>query len=231
MYRVLWIILPWLIALPACTGQDSQTSPNHPPDSLINASLFTDPDSNFIGLEELDSRDRENWQKPQMVITRLGDLSDKVVADIGAGTGYFTMRLARKARRVVAIDIEQQFLDYINRRVERTPSSERLQVETRLTQPNDPSLRPEEADLVLLINTYSFIADRVDYFSKVHSGVAEGGRLVIVDFRKEPLPVGPPPEEKLHWDQIFLELDSAGFSRLEVDTTGLDYQYTVTAHR
>ena len=166
-----------------------------------------------------------------MVITRLGDLSDKVVADIGAGTGYFTMRLARKARKVIAVDIEQQFLDYINRRLERTPSSENLQVETRLTQPDDPSLNGGEADLVLLVNTYSFISDRVDYFSKVFSGLAEDGRLVVVDFRKEPLPVGPPTEDKLHWDQVFLELDSAGFKNLEVDTTGLDFQYTVTAYR
>ncbi|MBK9453859.1 MAG: hypothetical protein IPN95_31580 [Bacteroidetes bacterium] len=51
--------------------------------------LTTESDSAFEALEDLDHGDRENWQKPQMVISRLGDLSDKVVADIGAGTGYF----------------------------------------------------------------------------------------------------------------------------------------------
>lgn len=199
------------------------------PDSLTRANLFTDPDSSYESMEELDSNDRENWQKPQMVISRLGDLSDKVVADIGAGTGYFTMRLARKAQKVIAVDIEQQFLDYINRRLERTPSSEQLNVEARLTEPDDPQLADGEADLVFIVNTYAFIVNRVAYFSKVHRGIRDGGRLVVVDFQAEPLPVGPPTEDKVSWELVRAELDSSGFHDIIVDSTGLDYQYTVTA--
>lgn len=224
-------ILCLALLAPACTSSSGEPDGGMANDSLINAHLFSDPDSTFDGMEDMDSGDRENWQKPQMVISRLGDLSDKVVADIGAGTGYFTMRLARKAQKVIAIDIEQQFLDYINRRLKKTSPRDHLQVETRLTQPDDPSLSPSEADLVLLINTYSFISNRVDYFSKVQSGIRKGGRLVVVDFKKEPLPVGPPPEEKVRWQEVFMELDSAGFTDLTVDSVGLDYQYTVTGYK
>ena len=200
-------------------------------DSLTRANLFSDPDASFESFEELDSNDRENWQKPQIVLSRLGDLSNKVVADIGAGTGYFTMRLARKAQKVIAIDIEQQFLDYINRRLERTHSSKRLNVETRLTQADNPDLAQGEADLVFIVNTYPFIANRVAYFSKVYQGINAKGRLVVVDFRARPLPVGPPTEEKVAWQLVQRELDSAGFHKIIIDTTGLDYQYTITAHK
>lgn len=226
----IFLLLCLVLLAPSC--KQTATEPGGMVnDSLINAHLFSDPDSTFDGMEDIDSRDRENWQKPQMVISRLGDLSDKVVADIGAGTGYFTMRLARKAQRVIAIDIEQKFLDYIKRRLDKSSPRDHLQVETRLTQPDDPSLRESEADLVLLINTYSFISNRVDYFSKVQSGIRKGGRLVVVDFKKEPLPVGPPSEDKVRWQEVFMELDSAGFTDLQIDSTGLDYQYTVTAFK
>lgn len=193
--------------------------------------LTTESDSAFEALEDLDHGDRENWQKPQMVISRLGDLSDKVVADIGAGTGYFTMPLARKARKVIAIDIEQDFLDYINRRLSHNTDKNNLNVETRLVKPEDPMLKEGEADLVLIVNTYGFISNRVAYFSKVRKGLKPDGKLVVIDFKKEPLPVGPPTETKFASTQVSAELDSAGFRTVTVDFTSLEYQYTLTAEK
>lgn len=202
------------------------------PDSVNGQlALTTETDSAFEAMEELNHGDRENWQKPQMVISRLGDLSDKVVADIGAGTGYFTMPLARKARKVIAIDIEQDFLDYINRRLSHSPDRKSLNVETRLVKPEDPMLAPAEADLVLIVNTYNYIGHRVDYFRKVWKGLKADGRLVVIDFKKEPLPVGPPTESKLEVTQVSAELDSAGFRTLTVDHVSLQYQYTLTAEK
>lgn len=177
----------------------------------------------------LAGRDRENWQKPQMVIARLGDLSDKTVADIGAGTGYFSIRLARKADKVIAIDINPDNLADIDRRISKARDRSHLNVETRLTETDDPSLKPGEADMVLIVNTYPYIQDRVEYFSKVLSGLAKGGSLVVIDFKSAPLPVGPALEDKLHHQQVVAELDSAGFEHLIIDTTSLQYQYTVTA--
>lgn len=194
----------------------------------VVAPLATVNDSVAHELMTMDNADRENWQKPQIVISRLGDLSDKVVADIGAGTGYFTMPLARKAQKVIAVEIEQQYLDYINRRLSRTPDKEGLNVETRLTAPNDPALKAGEADLVLVVNTYAFIESRVDYFQRVHKGTAAGGKVVVVDFKKEPLPVGPPMEEKVEPGLVIGELEAAGFEHVGTDVTSLDYQYIVT---
>ncbi|RMF57468.1 MAG: class I SAM-dependent methyltransferase, partial [Calditrichaeota bacterium] len=77
---------------------------------------------------------REEWQKPDWVIEQLGDLQDKVVADIGAGTGYFSFRIAKKAQKVIAIDIDERFLNYI----EEKNKTLQLPVETRLVEPDDP---------------------------------------------------------------------------------------------
>ncbi len=222
-----------LVLAAGCTsGSQDQ---NYDGDSLQlpvdQQQLTTESDSAFEALEDLDRGDRENWQKPQMVISRLGDLSDKVVADIGAGTGYFSMPLARKAKKVIAIDIEQQFLDYIRRRLDHTPDKASLNIEPRLTTADDPKLAPGEADLVLIVNTYPYISNRVAYFSKVWKGLKPDGRLVVIDFKKEPLPVGPAPEDKMDAKEISAELDSAGFRTLTVDYTSLDYQYTITAEK
>jgi ubiquinone/menaquinone biosynthesis C-methylase UbiE len=226
-------ILLGLLALTACTP--SSTRDPIPPGNqfLPNGDkiLTTESDSAFEALEELDHGDRENWQKPQMVISRLGDLSDKVVADIGAGTGYFTMPLARKAKKVIAIDIEQNFLDYIARRLSHAKDEKSLNVETRLVKPDDPLLAAEEADVVLIVNTYGFLSNRVDYFTKVWKGMKADGKLVVIDFKKEPLPVGPPSEQKLDATQVSAELDSAGFRTVTVDFTSLEYQYTLTAEK
>jgi ubiquinone/menaquinone biosynthesis C-methylase UbiE len=219
-----------LLLVAACSPSPSEKLPESGLQGPVE-SLATETDSVFEALEDIDRGDRENWQKPQMVISRLGDLSDKVVADIGAGTGYFSMPLARKAKKVIAIDIEQQFLDYINRRLSRTPDRKALNLETRLTEPEDPSLYPSEADLVIMVNTYPFIQNRVKYFKKVWEGLKPQGKLVVIDFKKEPLPVGPPVEGKVHPRQIQAELDSAGFDLQQIDTTSLDYQFTISLQK
>lgn len=218
-----------LLLLGACSGRVE--TPTYLPPGSPNAILVTEPDSLADDFLEAYQADRENWQKPQIVISCLGDLSNKVVADIGAGTGYFTMPLARLARKVIAVDIEQQFLDHIERRIARTPESEGLNVETRFTVPDDPALKPNEVDMVLLVNTYSFIDNRVAYFKQVLQGLRPGGRVVIVDFKYENLPVGPSVEDKVQPELVRAQLDSAGFKLVKIDQNSLDYQYIVTMER
>ena len=196
-----------VLLLASCGTQDSGRIGNGHSDG---DSTYTPPSigaiDSLLQNDEMGNRDRENWQKPQMVISRLGDLSDKTVADIGAGTGYFSMRLARKAQKVIAIDIEEEFLAYINRRISSTRDGSKLNVETRLTVGDDPKLEPGEADLVLIVNTYPYIGNRVQYLRKVKAGMAEGGQLVVIDFKKHPLPVGPDVSSKLPHETVQMEI-------------------------
>ena len=138
---------------------------------------------------------REEWQKPELVVRKLGDLSEKTIADIGAGTGYFSFRLAKKAKKVIALDLDQRFLDYID--TKNKSLTEELPIETRMASPKDPNLILGEADIVLIVNTYHHIENRIEYFSKMRNKIGQDIALVIVDFKKEEMPVGPPLRIKL----------------------------------
>lgn len=170
---------------------------------------------------------REKWQKPGEVIARLGDLSGKIVADIGAGTGYFSFPLAEKAKKVIAIDIDQRFLEYIDQKNRRLPAP--LPIETRLATESDPRLQPGEANIAILVNTYHHIENRPEYFSGVRQLLAEEGAVVIVDFFKKELPVGPPIRLKLAPETVAEELKRAGFREIRIDRETLEYQYIIIA--
>ena len=179
-------------------------------------------------VDRFEDPERDKWQKPNLVIEKLGDISGKTVADIGAGTGYFAFRLAEKAKKVIAIDIDQRFLDYIeskNRSLDK-----RLPIETRLVPEDDPRILPSEVDLVIIVNTYHHIENRRVYLNKLRENLKSGTRLVIVDFKKKKLPVGPPMDIKLSSTVVAKELRQAGFEKISVDDLSLVYQYIVIAN-
>ncbi len=166
--------------------------------------------------------ERATWQKPEMVIGLLEPLEGKTVADIGAGSGYFTFRMAAKASRVIAIDIDPRFIDYVEEKGN-------PKVEARLTTPDSPGLRQGEADAVLIVNVYHHIDDRVNYLKKLKAGMADGGVLLIVDYKKEPTPHGPPVEIRVAESEVEEELKQAGFTVELMDREGLPEQYILRA--
>lgn len=183
-------------------------------------------------LEELianfESPERAEWQKPDSVIAFLGDLKGKTVMDIGSGTGYFSFRLADAGANVICADVDERFLDYIAKRKAEKGLTE-AQVETRKVPFDSSKLRESEADLVLIVDTYHHIENRVDYFAEVKRGLKPGGKLVVIDFRKEEMPVGPPVEMKIKEAEVMDELRKAGFTNMQVNNTLLTYQYIITA--
>lgn len=170
---------------------------------------------------------RAQWQKPETVIAMLGELSGKTVADIGAGTGYFSFPVAERANKVIAIDIDRRFLDYIEKKNASLP--EKLPIETRLAAEDDPKLTAGEADIVIIVNTYHHIENRPVYFKNVREKLNKNGALVVVDFFKKELPIGPPPATKLSEETVTTELKEAGFGEIRVDRESLEYQYIIIA--
>ena len=170
---------------------------------------------------------RAKWQKPAKVVASLGPLNGKTAADIGAGTGYFAFPIAKKAAKLIAIDIDQRFLDYIERKKEARKIG--ANIETRLTVPDSPGLKRGEADLVLMVDTYHHIEDRINYLRKLKKGLRKGGLLVIIDFKKKKTPPGPPAELRVGEQQVKFELTSAGFSVISADRNMLPYQYVIKA--
>jgi SAM-dependent methyltransferase len=174
-----------------------------------------------------EASERDAWQLPDRVVRAL-PLSGKsaVVADIGAGSGYFTRRLAAEVPdgRVYAVDVDGEFEDYLleHREAWGTPN-----IEPHLAIYDDPMLPAGEIDLVFTANTYAFIRDRVGYFGKVRTALRADGRLAIIDFRPDASPPGniaPAPEHRVPRDTALDELQKAGFE-LEREETFLPHQW------
>ncbi|MEL6865285.1 MAG: class I SAM-dependent methyltransferase [Bacteroidota bacterium] len=176
---------------------------------------------------------RDIWQKPEVVLHQLGDLKGKVVADIGAGPyGYFSLRIASQteAKKVIAIDIDQEALAFIEEaRQAFLPANVRDRLEARLVTSNNAKLNPGEVDVVLIVNTAIYFDSRIDYFKNLRTGLAPGGRLVIIDYKKKQTPIGPPVEKRIALGLIEQELLEAGYRLLASDDKTLEFQYIVTA--
>lgn len=152
---------------------------------------------------------RDAWQKPDEVVNALVDRDDLLIVDIGAATGYFPVRFARAAPqgKVVGVDIEPSMVQYLTARAQEEGLAN---LSARLGQPDDPMLGDLNPDLVFLCNTYHHISDREAYFAAIRARMAPGGRLAIVDFRKDS-ERGPPAEHKIALEQTRAELEAAGW--------------------
>jgi SAM-dependent methyltransferase len=182
---------------------------------------------------EFESEERQQWQKPEEVIALLGNIENKTVIDIGAGTGYFTFRLAARGAHVIAADVDDRFQDFIRQKMKESTFSG-FDIELRKVPYDSPGLQPGEADFAVIVNTYHHIDNRVDYLEKLLSGLKSGGRLLIVDFQKkefEDEPHGPPFAMRLEYQQVLKEMREAGFIEIRLNDTLLPYQYIILGNR
>ena len=182
-------------------------------------------------IQVYESPDRVIWQKPDLVIEQLGQVKGKIIADLGAGTGYFSRRIAYKGATVIAIDIDPRAIQWMEEQKAKFPADIRERLIIRQAEPGDPHLKPNEVDIVLLVNTYSYITDRVPYFTRLKANIRRGGYVVIIDFKKKETPFGPAIEERIDAADVEKELRNAGYTILKVDEESLDYQYIIKAQR
>ncbi len=192
----------------------------------------TDVEAGSGVTEDYSNTYREIWQKPDLVLQLLGGLKGKTVADIGAGSGFFTFRMVESADKVVAIDVDPRFTSYLDSvKVRRLPENQQSKLETRLTTPDSPALEQEEVDMVVIVNTFMYIENHVSYLKKLKNGLKEGGKLLIIDFKKKRTPVGPPSDLRQPLFVIENELYEAGYKNIVTNDTALDYQYIVIAEK
>ena len=151
------------------------------------------------------------------------------MADLGAGTGYFSRRMAYKGAKVIAIDIDPKAIQWMEEQKSRFPVELRDRLIIRQAEPDNPNLRDNEVDIVLLVNTYSYIEDRVNYFSRLRHAIRPDGNIIIIDFKKKETPFGPDLEERIDFAEITQELIEAGYTITSVDDSSLDYQYIIKA--
>jgi arsenite methyltransferase len=178
-------------------------------------------------LEHLDSPERDKDQKPSEVIDALKLKPGMVVADIGAGSGYFTRRFAEaltETGKVYAVDIEPEMLEYTKNSLEHMPRP--YTAEFILARPDNPKLPSESVDLIFICNTYHHLEGRSDYFRNLRSALKPGGRIAIVDFYHDERSgnVGFPRKHLVPRDTVVNEMIKAGYKLLR-EHTFLPRQY------
>jgi SAM-dependent methyltransferase len=165
--------------------------------------------------KKFDDPQRDAWQKPEEVLDALHLKRTNKVADIGAGTGYFSVRIAKRVLdgKVFSVDIEPDMLRYLGERAHREHLSVLMPVRATADSPN----LPEPVELVLVVDTYHHIENRTAYFAKLRDSLAPNGRVAIVDFKAD-APDGPPPRDRLPPEGTTAELNAAGYSLVETHT-------------
>lgn len=202
-----------VLAAGALSAQATRQEPrSHVPDRP------RDPEAYMAMLE---GRDRDAWQKPEEVVEAICLSGGMAVADIGAGSGYFTRRVAQAVEVVYALDIEKEFLKRIRRDAKRLGLRN---VRTVETSPERPDLPDHSVDLVLIVDTWHHIPDRPAYASELRRVLRPGGRVVQLDWKKEEGPVGPPLGHRLDRESVLRDMRAAGF-RLRTEHFFLPYQY------
>ena len=158
--------------------------------------------------KSFDDPARDTWQMPDKVIEALHLKPGQVVADLGAGTGYFTVRLARAQvmPKVYGVDIEPSMVDYIRQRLAR----EGLKNVVAVQASEDNANLPERVDVVLIVDTYHHIGNRQAYFQRLGKSLKPGGRVAIIDFKKG-APDGPPEEFRFPPEKVKAEMAKAGY--------------------
>ena len=176
------------------------------------------------GIPWLDRPQREDEERPTLVIDSMGLHGGEVVADLGAGSGYFTFRLAPKvgkSGKVLAVEIQDEMIEALR---SRAAAQKATNVEVVKGSENDPNLPVNGVDLVLLVDVYHELAYPFEVMTKVRKALKPGGRVVFVEYRKEDPQVRIKEVHKMSVAQLEKEMKAVGLARLRtVETLPLQH--------
>jgi ubiquinone/menaquinone biosynthesis C-methylase UbiE len=177
-------------------------------------------------IAKLTGPDRDAWQRPDEVVAALGVEVGQSVADIGAGPGYFTLRLARAVGalgRVFAVEVDTDLIGLLRRRIDEAGLGN---VTAILARDADALLPAASCDRILVVDTFHHFPDGVAYLRHLAGALRPGGVLANVDFHQRETPVGPPLEHRVAREDFLAAADGAGLAVVE-EKTFLPYQYFV----
>jgi len=170
------------------------------------------PTMSVLGAPWLDRPEREAEEQPTRAVEALRLRRGMVVADVGAGSGYYTVRLSRavgRDGRVVATDVQPGMLDLIRRKLQREKLTNVSLVQGSV---DDPNLPAATFDMILMVDVYHELATPQAFVRKLRTALKPDGRLVLIEFRGEDPAVPIQPLHKMTVAQVRQELDADGFT-------------------
>jgi predicted methyltransferase len=201
----------WPVLAPADAPSDGATSHRSFADVPRWEKVFDDPG-------------RAAWQQPAAVVAAVAIEPGMLVADVGAGTGYFSRALSEAVGprgAVLAVEVEPNLVTHLRARAEREGTVNVIPV---LGSPSDPRLPAGRVDRVLFVDTYHHIDGRIAYFTRLRAALSPGGRVVVVDWEKREDTVGPELSHRLAREQVVEEMTRAGYAALPASVR-LPHQY------
>lgn len=165
-------------------------------------------------IDWLERRSREREERTDLVVDAMDLRETDVVADIGAGSGYFTFRIAPRVPRgrVIAVDIQQEMLDFISARNEREKAGN---IQPLLGSIEDTRLPEASVDVVLMVDAYHEFSHPWEMMRSIVRGLKPGGRVILIEYRGEDDAVPIKPLHKMTVEQVRREMEAAGLQWVE----------------
>lgn len=163
------------------------------------------------GADWLDRGERESEENPEGALDAIGIKPGMVVADVGAGTGYMTLKMARRvgpSGKVYAEDVQPEMLHRLHRNA---VEAKLANIQTVLGGEADPKLPPNTLDLILLVDVYHEFSQPQKMLRKMREALKPDGRLVLLEYRKEDPSIPIRPEHKMSVQEVKLELEAERF--------------------
>ncbi len=188
--------------------------------------VFNNPE---IFVDKFDGPDRDEWQKPDEVIKSFKLRDDSIVVDIGAGTGYFSVRLAEQVRngKVICFEQASKMAEHLQNRVRDLGLTN---VEVRSDGTDGIFLLEKQADVIFSVDVYHHIQDPKRFFAEVAQNLSTGGVLVVIDRTEEKIE-GQPTGHRVPAEKVIEEMRVAGFELVEKLDFLLPVQYYLSFKR
>jgi len=168
----------------------------------------------------LEDENRRVWQDPEKILAMIEIKPSYIAADLGCGSGFFTVPLSQKVKKVYGIDVQKEMLDFLGEKIRKLKIEN---VELLLSKGDEIPLENKSVDLLISVNTLHEFDSKEKMIQELKRVLKEGGRVMILDFKKEETGFGPPVTIRVARDEATILFKKKGFTLSQ--TQDMRYHY------